>query len=352
MPGTVTHTAQRNIPALTGLRGFGAIWVVLYHLQAFDHGMLSRLGYLGVDLFFLLSGLVLTLVHARDFHTVRYKAYRRFLALRVTRIYPLHAAILLLMGLAYVAAPAWFNEQTDRAHVYGAVAFVANALLIQNWVPRYAGTWNLPAWSISIEFAAYLVFPFLMPAMGAIRRAWLAAALALLGVALFAAGSIATGHYDPNLILKAGFIRMAAEFGAGCLLCRAFSLGLRLPARATWAGIAGIALAIWPLHGSGFVAIPGFMLLLLLSLQGDATSGRLFGNRISLFLGEISYSIYLVHWPLIVACMHAVPAHWRIAVAAALIPLSYASYRLVEKPSRKWGRRAASRLISPVPATI
>jgi peptidoglycan/LPS O-acetylase OafA/YrhL len=344
-------TTQRNIPALTGLRGFGAIWVVLYHLKAFDDGQLAKLGYLGVDLFFLLSGLVLTYVHAQDFVAVNFAAYRRFLLLRLTRIYPLHATVLLLMGLAFISAPAWFNEQTDRAHVFSGPAFLANALLIQNWVPRYASTWNLPAWSISIEFAAYLVFPFLMPAVLAIKRAWLAVALAVLGVALFAAGCIATGHQDPNLILKAGFIRMAAEFGAGCLLCRAMFLGLRVPPRAAWLATAALTLAI-TLHASPFLAVPGFMLLLLLSMQGDAACDRLFGNRISLFLGEISYSIYLVHWLLIVGFMHALPGHWRISVAAALIPVSYASNRLVELPSRKWGRRAAARLIASLPAPI
>jgi peptidoglycan/LPS O-acetylase OafA/YrhL len=345
-------TVQRNIPALTGLRGFGAIWVVLYHLKAFDNGQLAQLGYLGVDLFFLLSGLVLTYVHARDFAAVDFAAYRRFMLLRLTRIYPLHAAVLLMMGVAFVTAPGWFAEQADRAHVFSAAAFVANALLIQNWVPRYASTWNLPAWSISIEFAAYLVFPFLIQAVLAVRRAWLAVSLALLGVALFAAGCIATGHHDPNLILKAGFVRMAAEFGAGCLLCRAAALGLRVPPLAGWLAIAAVGVAIAALHASAFLAIPAFMLLLLLAMQGDEASERLFGNRISLFLGDVSYSIYLVHWPLIVGFVHALPGHWRMGVAAALIPVSYVSHRIVEVPSRRWGRRAAARLITPAPAPI
>jgi peptidoglycan/LPS O-acetylase OafA/YrhL len=219
-------------------------------------------------------------------------------------------------------------------------------------VPRYASTWNLPAWSVSIEFAAYLVFPFLMPAVLAVRRARVAVALAVLSVAVFVVGCIATGHHTPDLILKAGIVRMVAEFGAGCLLCRAMALGLRVPPLPAWLAIAAAALAIAALNASPFLAIPAFMLLLLLCMQGSPLGGLLFGNRISLFLGDISYSIYLVHWPLIVGFMHVLPGHWGIGVAVALIPVSYVSYRLVELPSRRWGRRAAARLIAPLPAPI
>ncbi len=338
----MTETSRpRTIPVLTGLRGFGALWVVLYHLQAFDDGALGRLGYLGVDLFFLLSGVVLTYVHAKDFAAVTPGGYGRFLALRLARIYPLHLAILLLMGAAFLLAPSWFQEQADRAHVLSAGAFVANIFLIQNWVPRFSGTWNLPTWSISVEWAAYLVFPFLMRPVQAVRSPPLAMALGLAGIGVFAAGCMLTHHPDPNLILKAGFVRMAAEFLAGCLLCRAAALGLRVSAAAGWVVIAAIALSVWPLHQSPFLAIPGFMILLVLAMQGDRAMAVLFGNRVSLFLGDISYSIYMVHWPLIVLAMHFAPSAWKWGVAASLIPVATLSFRYVELPSRRWGRHLA-----------
>jgi peptidoglycan/LPS O-acetylase OafA/YrhL len=68
---------------------------------------------------------------------------------------------------------------------------------------------------------------------------------------------------------------------------------------------------------------------------------------VSLFLGDISYSIYMVHWPLIVLAMHFAPSAWKWAVAASLIPAAALSFRYVELPSRRWGRHLAGALGRP-----
>ncbi len=350
---TQARALPRIIPALTGLRGFGALWVVLFHLQPFGGGAVARLGYLGVDLFFLLSGVVLTHTYWRDFAAVTGAGYRRFLLLRLVRVYPLHAVMLGLMGGAVVLAPEWFREQADAARVFSPEAFVANAFLVQNWAPRFSVTWNGPAWSVSVEWAAYVAFPFLVPIVLRVQSRRVAAGAAVLCIALFAGGSIACGQYDPHLIFRGALVRMALEFTAGCFLYRAFMLGARIDDRAGAVAVAGGVACLLLAPRSAFVALPLFLVVLLLGMQGRSVVVRVFESRAALFLGEVSYSIYLMHWFLLILATHVVRtvapelSHgdaWKAVFLVVLIPVSYLGFRFVELPSRRLGRRLASRM--------
>ena len=261
-----------------------------------------------------------------------------------------------MMGGALLLAPQWFQEQTDAARVFSPDAFVANLFLVQNWVPRYAVTWNGPAWSVSVEWAAYLAFPFLVAAVLRVRSRRVAAGAAVLCIAVFVGGSLALGQHDLHLIFRGALGRMAFEFTAGCFLYRAFMLGVRINGRVGVAAVlSGIAcLALVP--GTAFVAPPLFMILLLLGLQGRSMVAGAFESRAALFLGDVSYSIYLTHWLLLIVAAHTArvvaPAWdggeaWKIGFLAALIPVSYLSFRFVELPTRRWGRRLVSRLGHP-----
>lgn len=103
----------KHIPALTGIRGIAAIWVVIFHLSQSFHGNLGfndstpliSTGFLGVDLFFILSGAVMYHVHAKDFDQYRFSAHLQFLKLRLARIYPLHLFCLFLLATALAFLP-------------------------------------------------------------------------------------------------------------------------------------------------------------------------------------------------------------------------------------------------------
>src|SRR5258705_5569923 len=94
---------QRDIPALTGLRGVAAFWVVLFHMEWGSSIPIIEKGYLGVDVFFILSGFVLMHVYA-GFETTDFD-YVRFIKARIARIYPLHIFALLLLAVLVICFP-------------------------------------------------------------------------------------------------------------------------------------------------------------------------------------------------------------------------------------------------------
>ncbi|MBE0593619.1 MAG: acyltransferase, partial [Gemmatimonadales bacterium] len=219
-----------DLRILTPLRGIAALWVVVYHyghqylpaLQPAQSGQLVEKGYLAVDLFFMLSGFVLTHVYHRDFVRFDPGRYREFLAARIARLYPLH----LLVLLAFVATAILgrmldfaLNGRFETLPLEGAhsvLALLANLLMLQGLAAGEL-SWNYPAWSISVEFFAYLLFPL---ALGPIWRAGrrrivligLVLAAGVLGFAWFARGDF--NQWDGPLALA----RCLPEFLLGALL--------------------------------------------------------------------------------------------------------------------------------------
>ena len=175
----------RMLPTLTGVRGFAALAVLFYHIRGGMAGYLPGAvidgfahGYLAVDLFFVLSGFVLWWNYGPAFVAEGTRAAPRFLARRIARIFPLHLAILAAMALFALALLA---SGRDPGPHYGFAALPAHALLVQNWGFTADLRWNDPAWSISTEWAAYL----LLAATGG----W---------AARFVLSGIETRVFDPN----------------------------------------------------------------------------------------------------------------------------------------------------------
>src|SRR5262245_26486696 len=151
-----------HIKSLTSLRLIAAIWVLLYHFRehlGLDLGRIGLVanGYLGVDLFFTLSGFILAHVYLSEVEGGRF-GYGGFLKNRIARIYPMHlaalAAMLVLfagakaMGVA-VGAPEAFKLRDLPQHLF----------MLHAWGLTQTVGWNFPSWSISAEWAAYLCFP-------------------------------------------------------------------------------------------------------------------------------------------------------------------------------------------------
>jgi peptidoglycan/LPS O-acetylase OafA/YrhL len=301
--------ARNDLPALTGIRGIAAWLVVLFHVRL---AMLATLppeaiqvlgkGYLAVDLFFMLSGFVLYLNYADRLRAGGMATVPAFLGRRIARIWPLHAVI--LAGAIAFALVRIATGRGDSVH-YPFSELPLHILLIQNWGFTTHLTWNDPAWSISCELAAYLAFPWLAMRVDWRRIAPVVAigslaALAGLVAAVYAwAGSETLNHDIPRL----GLIRALCEFTMGTILCglwlrwhdRPVTLGLA-------AGLAGtIALTA---TGTGLISEPAGVpatlaaLLLIIALLPEA--GNPLAARPIVYLGEISYSTYLVHFLLFV----------------------------------------------------
>ena len=238
-PGTSVRptrapSANAQLPSLTSLRGVAALWVVLYHfsvqclpnLDTTPYTSLIHKGYLAVDMFFLLSGLVMTHVYHRAFLNSVSQNYRSFIVARIARIYPLHLLVLLL----FVATAVALHVSTSRS--LGTLqdiplqgprslgAFFANVFMLQGLEASQL-SWNYPAWSISVEFVAYLVFPFALPAMWQTSdRAKIVIGSFLFGLILLLA-SLSNGNFDqwdgPLTLL-----RCLPEFMLGTLLYSAY----------------------------------------------------------------------------------------------------------------------------------
>jgi peptidoglycan/LPS O-acetylase OafA/YrhL len=298
------------LPTLTGIRGIAAWLVVLFHVRltataALPPAAIHMLGkgYLAVDLFFMLSGFVLYLNYADRLRERAPGAVASFLARRIARIWPLHVVVL-VAAIGFATARLATGHPPSAHYPFGELPL--HVLMIQNWGFTDRLTWNDPAWSISCEFAAYLLFPLLvlrfdwrrLPALvplGAL--ALLALAIALLYAA---AGAPSLNHDIPRF----GLARALCEFAMGTIACglwlrwRDRPAPLAAAAGAAALAFAGALAAGWLAEPAG---VPGLLIaaLLLLAL-GDSWRANPLATRAIVYLGEISYSTYLVHFLLFV----------------------------------------------------
>jgi len=304
-----------EIRALTGLRGAAALLVALYHWYPFAFIPLPSLaraqskGYLWVDLFFVLSGFLMSLTYAGMFgKIVTLPAMAGFLLRRLARLYPLYIALLTvrvfytlaLWGNLHAPDGAWAGVSLDHP----AAELMANALLIQAW--GLCDSITGPSWSVSTECAAYFAFPGLVGLilLGTRRTALAAVALAAAGLALVAwrdttDGAFHSGVLDaydatqatPLLRCLAGFILGMAAFR----LSRA-PWASRLAAR-NESGAVVLALLIVGFFGGApdLAVYPLFPALVLILSVNQGWFARAFACRPVHRLGAISFSLYLIH---------------------------------------------------------
>jgi peptidoglycan/LPS O-acetylase OafA/YrhL len=292
-----SKTRGRTIAGLTGLRGVAAAWVVLFHLTQDLHISVLENGALGVDVFFILSGFVLSYVYAPAFDPTGFRDYVRFLRARIVRIYPLHFVMLCFVGCVVITLPDFASRYPTPDSRFGIDAFFASLLLIQSWFHWLPGNWNAPSWSLSAEWFAYLTFPAFLVA----TQRWRSAATAL----FLAAGSLVAffvslelkGVSNPVVFVgTTGLVRMVCEFACGCLLFRAMAIGIR-PVPAYMNIIALVLLFLAMVFAKAiFLAVPAFAVIVLTTAQDRGWIARCLSTKPIVFLGEISYSIYLVHW--------------------------------------------------------
>ncbi|GAN79709.1 acyltransferase family protein [Acidocella aminolytica] len=303
---------KTDITDLTICRSAFAAWVFLYHLDLHLHfsawlGPLSGLirhGYLGVDGFFILSGLILMHTH-REFHVPKMdwikpeltwpapKAIFSFYAKRLARIYPVHLATLLIL-LALLAGGAALGLTPYTPKSFGMTTLVQNLFLVQGWGGDHFGAWNYPSWSISTEWAGYLLFPLFATLLSYfIREVSIQLAVLLwpvLGLIYYISGNTL------NLTFSAGLIRFFPEFLLGIASFRVTTIVSDFEfARQLffWAGLGltflGAALSVDVLAVLGLWGV-----LFALYLQADSEKPPVFGRRPVLhFLGLLSYCFYM-----------------------------------------------------------
>jgi peptidoglycan/LPS O-acetylase OafA/YrhL len=350
-------SSVKVISGLTGLRGIGAAWVVLFHLQQGKAIPVLDAGYMGVDLFFILSGFVLSHVYAKRFHRGEPGTYSNFIKARIARIYPLHLFMLGVVGLVVLTFPGFVSGYPIPHQRFGLDSFIASAFLIQNWFYWLPTCWNSPAWSLSAEWLAYISFPVFMLGTQRWRSASTALSLAILSLIVFVVAMLFKHVHNIDVEGSPGLLRMAFEFACGCLLFRAVNIGFRpLPILADVVAIAMLGIAVL-VSNATFLAPFAFAMIVILAAQDQGLVAKGLTSAPIMFLGELSYSIYLVHWIVLqisnwasskISLTYTETLVRDIGVLALIIVLSYCTYHLIEVPARAWGRRIGVRPVTAI----
>jgi len=351
----------RTIKTLTGVRGFAALWVVLFHLQsgAFSYGIsrpgeFIKHGFWGVDLFFVLSGFVLTHVYETTFiQKVTFENYVRYLGMRLARIYPLH---LVTFGAAFVcyAVSLTIGHRSAANADFTVYDGLMSLALLHAWGTTKSLSWNEVSWSISAEWFAYLFL--LVPCVRLLRDVpqrmlyLITATVWCLVIFVYLPG---TSSRTLDMTYDFGVIRIVPEFFGGYVAYQSARVIRRNPVLGdvqSLAGLAGIVLITY--HDSLLaLLLPACILFLVgLSVEGPVCA-FLFGNRVSTLLGDASYSIYMCHVLVLVifdGVLRRLPlpqvslwTNWLpVPISIALIVLtSLVLYLAVERPCRRWARR-------------
>ena len=332
------------MPALDGLRAVAVVAVLLFHGGVLDGG------YLGVDAFFVLSGFLITSLLLVEQQQSGRIDLRRFYARRARRLLPAAWATLIAVAVygAFVAVPTELARL--RADGLATLFYVANwqaVLAEQSYWDLFGAPSPLAhAWSLAIEEQFYLTWPWIVGAVlkrtSRARLGMLCAAGALLSwlwlAMLFEPGDTARAYYGTDT--RAG----ALLLGSG-LACLHRSTRSKL-APGVWVALPLLAVAWWGLAGKapllyrgGLVATQLAVVALLAAGEGKGPVARALGWRPLRYLGQISYGIYLWHWPLYVVLSPArtgldglVLLALRVAASLALAALSY---HALEQPIRR-----------------
>ena len=386
MTGSVTPSpsdspsADRKRGFRTDIEGLRAVAVLL--VMAYHGGFAPRHGFLGVDVFFVISGYLITGLLLRELATTGTISWARFLGRRVRRLLP--AAVLVLAVTALVS---WFAVPgLRRQHVGADIA--AAALYVVNWVfahraVDYLASDALPSpvqhyWSLSVEEQFYVVWPLALIALAwvvrRVRRAGGAPTLRTVGALLAVICVPSFGyaawlaHGDPARSYFVTTTR-AWELGVGAGLA-VWCAGReprhrgKIVAATGWAGLGLVlASAVWLPSGAAWpgpatlVPTLGAAAVLYAGWAG-ATAGpvRLLGRAPLVWVGTLSYSLYLWHWPVITLAQWALgdltALQRAVLVLASVLP-AWASHRFLESPvhhSHRLARR--TRLALTTGATL
>lgn len=323
---------------IQALRGVAVLLVVLYHAGM---PMLSG-GYLGVDVFFVISGFLITNIIRRGLEDQTFNFWQ-FYYRRAKRLLP---AAYVVIGLTVLAGPFFLGSQAmDElgAQVHGALTFTVNFVFWQS-----AGYFDAAAdtkallhfWSLAIEEQYYLIMPFLLFLLP--RRTWLAATIALMAISLTLALYIAPRSPDAAFYLLPARWWELALGSLGALLPIHFH-GLRVLSIARLPAV--FTLVAVPFFPSG-MAHPGLdalivcvsTLIIIIGHDNNRWETAL-PTRLFAWVGNLSYSLYLVHWPVLVfleaAWLDHAPAHATVIAVVFSFLLSWLLFRFVEEPFRR-----------------
>jgi peptidoglycan/LPS O-acetylase OafA/YrhL len=360
----MTRRSLQYRPDIDGLRAVAVVAVVAYH--AFPMRLPG--GFVGVDVFFVISGYLITGIILNGLHAGQF-SFKDFYARRIRRIFPALALV-----LAAVLAIGWFRlfaaeYQALGRHVVAGAAFGSNLLFWQeaSYFDRAAALKPLlHLWSLGIEEQFYLVWPLLLVMSFRWARGPLCLTLAL--GALSFTTAILTVRVDPTAAFYAPWTRFWELLAGAALVCAQADAPLRRvikewtsrPWVAETLSVVGISMLVAAailidehrIFPGLWVVLPVAGTVLLLIAGSRAHFNRIvLSHPVVVWIGLISYPLYLWHWPLLSFTRSLAtvtpPAGTRLLAVAVSVALAWTTYRVVESPARFGaGRRLAVPIVS------
>jgi len=354
----VVTTAYRS--DIDGLRAVAVTSVVLFHADV----RLFSGGYAGVDVFFVISGFLITRLLIRDLADGSF-SFKDFYLRRARRLFPALFATLVLVFAVAVAIFLPFHLERLGGALISAVFWCSNVFFwTENGYFDASSSLKplLHTWSLSVEEQFYLIWPSLIAVLfGFGKRIWLVAGIAIIGIVSFAAAELWMRMDSSAAFYLAPF--RVYEFGIGALLVFFYEKKPKRKVVLDIVLLAGFALiGMTVLIFDEHTPFPGVKTLApclgaaLIIYAGQAERvGFLLRNSISRYIGLISYSLYLVHWPVVVFYKYSVDSFTRIdkiAVIAIAVILAILMHRFVENPLRKSIGKNSSRFIAGCAVSI
>ena len=358
-----------EINSLTSLRAFAALYVLSMHFDGafgpitypihYFSPILSS-GYIGVDMFFILSGFIMYLIYERSLKNITKTQVRKFLIARFARIYPIHLFTLSIWLLIMVIVTAGQSQPTPHGGFYSQentiFSFLTNLLLIHSWGIHDKMTWNGISWSISAEWFAYLLFPALVYALRPVTSSRAALSVATAAFVVLVAFVESYGSLDVGV--NYGLLRIACEFVIGMCVFRIYkninSLNLSAPLIDVMIILCiGAVFLVIQFRIADIASVPAIAAIIgLAALERGWVAGILSWSLL-VYLGRISYSIYMVHVLVRTAYVEFAKPHvgallaesypLSAAVTAIMVALTVGvaafTFKFVENPARVAIRR-------------
>jgi len=351
-------TDRPNLPSLTGLRFFAAFTVVLDHFASkfplFDPTKATSLferawckilfdsGAEAVSLFYVLSGFVLVYTYLRE-TDVKGSRWDFYVA-RFARIYPAY-----LVGFAIGAVPYFLWPYTQSIASPWAMATVT-LLLLQTWTLNDFQQWNPPGWSVSVEAFFYAVFPFLLGPVARVSSKGLLVLAVVFYLATYSGGFVtmlSPGLFDTAVNPIFRLPEFVIGMCAGMLFLRQtlHPVIARIPTFAIvlilWCAMTAVAGVGYGWRHNGLLS-PIFALLIYRLAIDEGHTARLLSSSVIVVLGEASYALYIVHWPILQYLTHLLPLDTAAITFAPYVITAVATsvivFFLIEKPARRWLR--------------
>ncbi len=388
----MTTPSRPYLTTLTPLRGIAALVVVIFHsnlmLMPFipiNKPHFITAGWLWVDFFFVLSGFIISYVYSDNFKiSISAAGYWKYIKARFARVYPLHF-VTMIWCLVSAMIIIYYSEGIHPFFwdMLNPVSAIPSLFLAQSLGLYISAPLNTPSWSLSTEWWMYMIFPLLVPYFHGIKRWGKVLTLVLIvGLFLFVKYYLGPvnlpfpgGSPSLNVVSDFGVFRCMAGFLLGMFLFSAYkeSVAFHLLKQSwTFAGLFIGTIVAMHIGGEDILIIAFFPFIILSAAYNTTTVKRVLDVPVLQLLGDWSFSIYMVHVPIIyVFWIYQTiqePSKWAnfppdptvipnygfglwicLLIVASTLLLASFSYKYIEVPARSYlNKRFGPKILEPV----